>query len=258
MDTAIPVFESNSQEPPSFEPLKVAGTPFFTLFDGLLRRRETYFNAIFENREVGALIRWCLLATLALGATYGLAMGALSLHTGLVPGLLQSLSSACKVPLLFLLSLFVCYPVLYFVIVLMGSRLSFSQTLALIMLAVTMNCVLLAGCAPIVLFFSFTSSSTEFVKLLHVAVFTFSGAWAMQSLWDGLVSMCEKSDLYPKQAMRILRIWCVVFGFVGVQMAWSLRPFVGSEDSAFRLFHHEGAANLYQAAGGWLMQVLRF
>ncbi len=231
---------------PSQSLTDVANKPFFELFDGLLRRREAYFEAIFDGKEVGALIRWCLIATLLLSGLYGLTMGLGSaLNTGWGAGLAQALSAGIKVPLLYLVSLLVCYPLLYFVIVLMGSRLSFTQTLALILLAVTMNAILLTGCVPIVLFFVFTGSGYLFIKLLHVLIFTFSGAWAMMALWQGLTAMCEKSDLYPKQAVRILQVWVLVFGFVGTQMAWSLRPFVGDPGQPFELVREDQSGNIY-------------
>ena len=225
-----------------------AKAPFFELFDGLLRRRETYFETIFAGKEVGPLIRWSLIATILLSGLYGLTMGTASIASGgWSTGLAQSFSSAVKVPLLYLLSLVVCYPVLYFVIVLMGSRLSFSQTLALILLAITMNAILLAGCAPIILFFVFTGSDYVFIKLMHVAIFVFSGAWAMMALWQGLRGMCEKSDLYPKQAIRILQIWILVFGFVGTQMAWSLRPFIGDPGKEFEWVRSDQSGNIYHS-----------
>lgn len=229
------------------EPLEgVRSKPFFELFDGLLRRRESYFETIFKGQEVGPLIRWSLLATILLSALYGLTMGAASFaNADWGVAFAQSASAAVKVPLLFLISLLVTFPVLYFVIVLMGSRLSFSQTLALILLAVTMNAILLAGCAPIVLFFIFTGSGYTFIKFLHVLIFGFSGAWAMMALWQGLRSMCEKSDLYPKQAVRILQVWILVFGFVGTQMAWSLRPFIGDPDQEFQIFRKNQGSNIY-------------
>lgn len=225
----------------------VANASFFTVFDGLLRRREDFFETIFESKQVVPLIRWALLATFLLGGFYGLAMGSAGFANGWWNGLGQLVASAVKVPLLFLLSLLVCYPVLYFVIVLMGSRLSFTQTLALILIAVAMNAVLLAGCAPIVLFFVFTGSSYAFIKLLHVAVFAFSGCWAMRALWQGLRAMCEKSDLYPKQAIRILQVWILVYGFVGTQMAWSLRPFIGNPGQSFEVLRSDQGSNFYQA-----------
>jgi hypothetical protein len=43
----------------------------------------------------------------------------------------------------------------------------------------------------------------------------------------------------PRQAnMGLLYIWIVVFGFVGTQLAWTLRPFVGSPGEPFQIFRH--------------------
>jgi hypothetical protein len=43
----------------------------------------------------------------------------------------------------------------------------------------------------------------------------------------------------PRQAnMGLLYIWIVVFGFVGTQLAWTLRPFLGSPDEPFQIFRH--------------------
>jgi hypothetical protein len=223
----------------------IRSTSFFASLDRLLRGREAFFDEIYEGPNVGIRLRWFLLSTVMLSALYGVTMGCEGFSHGFVRGTLQSLTSAVKVPVLFLLSLMVCFPVLYIVVVLMGARLSFVRTLSLILMALTLNSVLLASCAPIVVFFVLTGSSYEFIQLLHVAIFGFSGLWAMFSLLQGLRAMCERSDLYPRHAVRILRIWVLVFGFVGTQMAWSLRPFVGSPNQEFQLFRQGQAGNFY-------------
>ena len=61
--------------------------------------------------------------------------------------------------------------------------------------------------------------------------------------------MCEKSDLYPKQAIRILQVWILVYGLVGTQMAWSLRPFIGSPGQPFEVLRMDQGSNFYQAVG---------
>lgn len=225
-----------------------AGRPsFLERLDALLRRRESFFEEIFAGRQIGQQTGWFLLAIVLLSGGYGATMGAMGLSSGVGRGLFQMLTSAVKVPVLFLLSVAICFPVLYIVLVLMGARLRFQQTLALILLALTLNSVLLASCAPIVVFFILTGSDYHFIKLLHVGIFGFSGVWAMAALWHGLQTMCEKSDLYPRQAVRILQVWILVFGFVGTQMAWSLRPFVGSPDLGYEVFRSGREGNFYRA-----------
>jgi hypothetical protein len=217
------------------------------LLDQILRQRDALFEEVFEARSVASRIRSFLLVIVTLTALYGLTMGMAALVVDPGRGLLQMMASAVKLPLLYLLSVGVCFPVLFIVLVLMGARLTFSQTLALILLALTLNAVLLTSCAPMVVFFVLTGSNYHFIKLLHVAIFAFSGFWGMLALWQGLSAMCEKSDLYPRQAIRILQVWVLVFGFVGSQTAWSLRPFVGSPGMSFQIFREAQAGNFYEA-----------
>jgi hypothetical protein len=97
-----------------------------------------------------------------------------------------------------------------------------------------------------------TSDSYSFLKLLHVAIFTFSGIFAVKTIVNGLKFSCEKKNIYPKLGMSIFKIWVVILAFVSSQLAWNLRPFIGDRNMAFELFRkHEG--NFYisviQSAG---------
>ena len=38
--------------------------------------------------------------------------------------------------------------------------------------------------------------------------------------------------------MTLLYIWILLFGFVGTQLAWTLRPFFGSPDEPFAVFRN--------------------
>jgi len=68
----------------------------------------------------------------------------------------------------------------------------------------------------------------------------------MAVLHEGLEFACEQRGIYPRKAMTIMKVWAVLFAFVGVQMAWNLQPFVGDRDKPFQMFrHYEG--NFYTA-----------
>jgi hypothetical protein len=41
-------------------------------------------------------------------------------------------------------------------------------------------------------------------------------------------------------SMLLLYIWILLFGFVGTQLAWTLRPFFGSPGAPFELFRDIG------------------
>ena len=230
---------------------------YFGLVDGILRRREDFFGEIFRGEKLRERIRAYLVITAILSLFYGITMGASAFVVGLDRGAMQMASSGVKIPALYLMTVLVCFPVLFVILVLMGSRLSFMQTLALILLALTLNSILLAAFAPIILFFIITNSSYDFVKLLHVGVMGFSGLWAMAALWHGLREMCDKSDLYPKQAVRILQIWILIFGFVGTQMAWSLRPFVGNPGEPFEIVRTAQNGNFYSEVANLIANIFR-
>jgi len=247
--TAATLHPASAGTPSPTPDLTHPSSGFLQLLDKILRQRDQLLEEIMAGNEVRRQLRSFLFVILVLSAVYGMTMGTEAMTVSLQRGLLQLITSALKVPLLYLLSLLVCFPVLFIVLVLMGARLRFGQTLALILLAVALNSVLLVSCAPIILFFTFTGSNYHFVKLLHVAIFSFSGFWGMLSLWQGLRITCEKSDLYPKQSIRILKVWVLIFGFVGTQVAWSLRPFVGDPGQPYQLFRQSQASNFYE--GVW-------
>jgi len=212
---------------------------------GILHQGREDYSVIFDAEKIKRNIGKLFLTIFLLCFVYGLVMGIPS-------GLSQIVSSGLKVPILFLLTLFICFPVLYVTNVLLGSHLGCLQLLALILSALSLNAILLASCAPIVVFFIITGASYHFLKLLHVLIFATGGIWGMVSLWKGLLVMCERYNVYPRQALKILKVWIVIFAFVGMQMAWSLRPFLGSPDLPFQIFRKRGG-NIYQSV--WISLV---
>ena len=46
----------------------------------------------------------------------------------------------------------------------------------------------------------------------------------MYALHDGLTTICERRGVYPRKAITIMRLWAVLFAFVGIQMAWTFAP----------------------------------
>jgi hypothetical protein len=44
----------------------------------------------------------------------------------------------------------------------------------------------------------------------------------------------------------LLRIWFVLYAFVGIQMAWVLRPFVGDPGAPVEFFREDSWGNAYE------------
>lgn len=216
----------------------------------ILRNRYHFFEEIGEGIGLRAKMRAMLISSIAFLALYGAAMG--STHS-----LWQTLSSAIKLPVLFLATLIVCSPTLYFFNVLFGSNQSLSQNIALILTAITVTAVLLLSFAPITLFFLLTTSHYQFFKLLNVAVFSIAGSMGVIFLGQGMRIVSASSQEGGRARRRVLRLWILVYAFVGSQVAWTLRPFIGAPSMKFELFRHLGG-NFYTNIVASIGEILGF
>jgi hypothetical protein len=215
------------------------------VIETILRNRRLFFAEIRDGIDLRPKMRAMLISSIAFFALYGAVMG--STHS-----LWQALSSAVKLPLLFLATLFVCAPTLYFFNVLYGSNQSLTQNVALILTAITVTAVLLLSFAPITLFFLLTTSQYQFFKLLNVLIFTVSGAMGIAFLSQGM-RIVSSGGLAGEHARRwVLRLWMLVYAFVGSQMAWTIRPFIGAPSIDFELFRQLGGnfyTNIFASLG---------
>lgn len=166
-----------------------------------------------------------------------------SYQTSRMEGFEQLGASMVKVPLLFLLTLLVTFPSLYVFSALLGSRLTLGSLLKLLMASVSVMVALLAAFGPIVAFFALSTDSYPFMKLLNVAVFAVAGfmglAFLLQTLQRLTVIPLEVTTPPANgepQVKTIFRIWIVLFGLVGAQMGWVLRPFIGDPHRPFEFF----------------------
>ncbi|MBN1789263.1 MAG: hypothetical protein JW830_02125 [Bacteroidales bacterium] len=160
---------------------------------------------------------------------YGIVMGSYN-------GFLQSMVTGLKIPCLIFLSLLICFPALFVIQYMIGSTMTIWQMANIILSGFVVFSTIALSFAPIVVFFMITSENYAFLKLLHVAIFIFSGIFTIRTIIRGLSYSCEKKNVYPKLGMNIFKIWIFIFAFVSSQLAWNLRPFVGSRDLPFELF----------------------
>ena len=245
--------------------------------DRLLRGSFTRREDLSEGR-IPVPVRTLVLAGLLLGGIYGAFMG---LYGGLRPGnpsWAQMAATTVKVPLLFLLTLAVTFPSLYVFSALSRTRLGSADTLRLLLAAIGVNLAVLASFGPVTGFFTLSTESYPFMVVLNVAFFAVAGFTGLGFLRRALRSMFEQPAAPPpmpapakeddwSEAGRserrvelpppflrprvdrprtLLRAWSVVFGIVGAQMGWILRPFVGAPGLPFELFR-ERESNFFAA-----------
>jgi hypothetical protein len=191
-----------------------------------------------------------------LAASYGVCMGSFAVLARDDPEWRQILASAVKVPLLFVLTLVVTFPSLYVFSALLGSRLRLADLLRVVSAGLAVLVTVLAAFGPIVSFFSVSTTSYPFILLLNVVVFAAAGGFGVTYLYRAVVRTStdprpedeapdDETDERDKRAARrerergtrrVFLIWVLVFGLVGAQSGWILRPFVGSPDVPFTWF----------------------
>lgn len=212
-------------------------TKYFSVLIGLLRDRKAFLVEIRDGVKLESKNTALLLCSSIFFAIYGAIIG--SSHSWM-----QALSSSVKLPALYLITLIICFPTLYFFNILFGSRKTFGQHFAMLLTSVSVISVLLFSFAPITLFFLISTQSYQFYKLLNVVVFAITGFIGIKFLYQGMTLLSKEDEEGQSTRMSILRFWLILYAFVGTQLAWTLRPFFGSPASPFELFR-EMQGNFY-------------
>lgn len=198
---------------------------------------------------------------------------------------LQTVASMTKVPVLFGCTLLVTFPSLYVFNTLVGSRLTLQSVWRLLLSSLAVMMAVLASLGPIVAFFSISTTNYPFILLLNVAVFALAGFLGLKFLLHTLhrltVVLYElKPAPQPPQPLaprvdfegqplaeiekeagalepvdervmganvrQVFGVWVLVFGMVGAQMSWVLRPFISNPDKPFTLISPR-ESNFYAA-----------
>ena len=207
---------------------------------------ESYFNER-SNKQSTRLILSQVLVISVFAFIYGMIMG--SYHS-----VLQSVVSGLKVIVLFLGVIAICFPSFFVIQQVLGSKMNFRQMILIILSGFVLTTAIALSFSPVIIFFQITGGNYHFIQLLHVAIFVFSGFFGMRLMIDALKFACEKKAVYPQIGVMVFRIWIIILAFVGIQLAWNLRPFVCDKNEEFKLFRkYEG--NFYTAIAYSVKQI---
>lgn len=211
---------------------------FFEAFY-VFQNQEEYFRKISQGDKTGKLIVNQVIIICSFLFLYGIVMGAYN-------ELIQSIAAGLKLIFLFISTLIICFPSFFIIQLILGSKIKLRQVILIILSGFVLTTSILLAFIPIVVFFLLTGDNYYFLQLLHIAIFLFAGFFGIRLIIEALKYSCEKDNIYPKTGVMVFRIWIVIFAFVGIQLAWNLRPFMGDKDQPFELFrHYEG--NFYTA-----------
>ena len=166
----------------------MANTSGLLVIERILRDRQGVWRQVVEDRGLPRLTGQMLLSSVVALAAYGAVLG--SFHS-----VLMALTSAVKLPLLFLVTLAICLPTLYLFNLVFGARLQVRQALALVMVAITVISMLAVAFAPISLFFLITANQYSFYKLLNVAILTLAALVGLRFLTGGMAALNKHNSV---------------------------------------------------------------
>lgn len=146
-----------------------------------------------------------------------------------------SLYVAVKLPMLFLGSTALVAVFNWMIASILGSGLSFKSMAFTVFASMTIGCWILLSLAPVALFFllsgvSYSGTPAELqyahnsILMTHIIILALAGIAGNAALLEGLrrivPSRCPATGLFLA--------WLSAFAFVGCQLSWMLRPFIGS------------------------------
>jgi len=208
---------------------------FFVGVDDLLHGRGR-FEA---GAPVAGRLRLLFCIVLLFGAFYGAVMGSFS---AIAPGRwMLMVYVAAKVPMLLLVTFLICLPSFFVVNALAGLRADWPRALSAVVATQACVTLVLASLGPVVLFFYLSNITYEGALVLNGLAFATAAGTAQ------IVTMRTYRPLIASNPRHrfMLWVWLVLYVFVGIQMAWMLRPFVGAPVAEPAFFRAGAWGNAY-------------
>jgi len=149
----------------------------------------------------------------------------------------QILFSAMKLPILLAATFILSLPSFFVVTTLIGLRDDFAASVRAIVATQAGLTIILFSLAPFTLlwYVSFESYDAAIMfNLLIITIATVSSQWLLRRFYRPLILSNPRHRL-------MMWSWLVIYAFVGIQMGWVLRPFIGQP----------GAATTFFRAGAW-------
>ena len=186
-----------------------------------------------------AVLLHLLAFVLLFGLFYGLVMGSF----GGVAGrrALQPLYSGVKVPLLLLVTFGLSLPSFFVLNSVLGVRGDFPYVLRGLIATQAALTIVLAALAPVTAFWYASSADYDTALLFNAFVFFVASVAAQFLLRRWYRPLVARNGRHR----TLLRAWLVIYAFVGIQMGWTLRPFVGHPHGETRFFREEAWGNAY-------------
>ena len=154
----------------------------------------------------------------------------------------QAFFTAIKFPLIILLTTIGNALINAMFAPLLGLNIPFRQSFCAIVMSFTIAAAILGAFSPVIAFMIWNAppisttgvsgATYNFIKLANVAVIAFAGATGNARLFQMLARLGGSKAV----AFRVLFTWLAGNLFLGSQLSWILRPFIGSPDLPVEFF----------------------
>ena len=173
------------------------------------------------------------------GITYGAVMGSFGGIFG--ERFWQIIYSAVKVPLLLTATFALSLPSFFVVNTLFGLRSDFLYSIRALLATQAGLTIVLASFAPFTILWYVSSANYRGAIVFNTLMFgsaSFTAQWLLRRFYEPLVRRDGRHR-------TLLRAWLAIYAFVGIQMGWVLRPFIGSPDLTPQFFRQGAWGNAY-------------
>lgn len=194
-----------------------------------------------DTAQMTVTLLWCIVL---FGMTYGAAMGTFG---GVRPA--QVLYSSLKVPLLLLVTGGISLPSVFVLYTLSGLRDDFPQVLRALLATQAALATVLAALAPFTVLWYASCRDYRLAILFNGLMF----ALATASTQRVLRRQCRELIARDARHRTLLQVWLIIYAFIGIQMGWMLRPFVGDPTQPTAFFRPDGLSNAYEALVRFLL-----
>src|SRR5438874_776898 len=185
-------------------------------------------------------LRQLLLLVIIFGLLYGAVMGSYGGVFG--DRWKQVIYSAVKVPFLLIATFLLSLPSFFVISTLLGLRDDFAHSLRVLIATQAALTIILASFAPFTALWYLSSTDYQAAVLFNALMFGISSIAAQLLLRRFYAPLIARN---PRHRL-LVRAWLIVYAFVGIQMGWLLRPFIGDPLQPTHFFREHAWGNAYE------------
>jgi hypothetical protein len=205
----------------------------------LIARSDAALHALIGPRSYALTWKHLAATILIAGPFYGALMGSFAFTSA--ERLLMVAYAAIKMPLLIGVTSLLCLPGFFVLTTILGLRDALTRSLRAILTSQAALVLVLASLGPITRFAYFCNLTHAQAILANAVMFSIATAAAQVVLWRLYRPLIAED----RRHLAMLWTWVLLYAFVGMQMGWMLRPFVGTPNQPVTFFREEPFSNAY-------------